>query len=81
MWRYENFFRLARELRNKGANSLIISLSSISDTLGSIQAQISSTKPTTPRKSMVVQRRSLPINASRIGAILTPRPLFVFGKS
>jgi hypothetical protein len=40
MWRYENFFRLARELPNKSANSLFISLSSISDTLVSIQAQL-----------------------------------------
>ena len=33
-------FRLARELRDKDANSLFISLSSISDTLVSIQAQL-----------------------------------------
>jgi hypothetical protein len=29
IWRYEKFFRLARELHNKGANNLFISLRSI----------------------------------------------------
>ena len=48
-----------------------------SSRLATLAQQMSSTKPTTPRNSIDVRRRSLPIIASCIGSSVTPRPLLV----
>ena len=49
--------------------------------LATFAQQMSSTKPTTPRKSSEVSRRSRPMSASCSGSTEAPRPLFVAGNS
>ena len=47
-----------------------------SSRLATLAQQMSSTKPTTPRNSIEVTRRSLPMIAWRTGTTSTPRPRF-----
>ena len=63
------------------ANSRVRTVARARSRLATLAQQISRTKPTTPRNSIEVNRRSRPMTASCIGSRVTPRPLFVFGNS
>ena len=54
-------------------------LARASSRFATLAQQISSTKPTTPRNSIDVSLRSLPIIVSCIGSSATPRPALVSG--
>ena len=63
------------------ASSRVRALARASSRLATLAQQISSTNPTTPRNSIDVSLRSLPIIESCIGSSRTPRPLLVCGNS
>ena len=63
------------------ASSRVRTVARASSKLATFAQHISSTNPTTPRNSIDVKRRSLPITASCIGSIVTLRPWLVVGNS
>ena len=63
------------------ASSRVLALARAISRFATLAQQISSTNPTTPRNSIDVTLRSLPIIVSCIGSSRTPRPLLVCGNS
>ena len=66
---------------DRTASSRSRAVARASSRLATFAQQISSTKPTTPRNSIEVSLRSLPIMVSCIGSSATPRPALVCGNS
>ena len=66
---------------DRTASSRMRTVARASSRLATLAQQMRSTKPTTPRNSIDVSRRSLPIIESCSGSSRTPRPLLVCGNS
>ncbi len=66
---------------DRTASSRVRTVARASSRLATFAQQMRSTKPTTPRNSIDVSRRSLPIIESCSPSSVTPRPLLVSGNS
>ena len=65
---------------DRTASSRVRTVARASSRLATLAQQMRSTNPTTPRNSIDVSRRSLPMSESCIRSSATPRPLLVCGK-
>ena len=66
---------------DRTASSRMRTVARASSRLATLAQQMRSTNPTTPRNSIDVSRRSLPMIESCIRSSVTPRPLLVCGNS